>query len=296
MTAFALLAAAILWQDPGRVEAYDFSTAATPPKPPYTFLREDLGQTSPKIFARDAAGIEWRVKGGLDVKPETFITRFVEALGYYAETTYFFASGRIDGVPPLKRAGGFIKPDGSFTWASFEKIEPGARFIGSWSWIDSPYKGTRELNGLKVLMMLFSNWDNKDSRDLKKGSNTSTIELSDGRRFQFVNDWGQSLGAWGRFLGRQHWNCQSYADQTPMFVAGVKEGLVQFGFGGEHTADFKNDIRVADVLWLMNYLGRITDAQIRVGLRAGGASKDEEECFTRSIRARIEQLRRITLQ
>ena len=36
-----------------------------------------------------------------------------------------------------------------------------------------------------------------------------------------------------------------------MFVAGVKEGLVQFGFGGEHTADFKNDIRVADVRWLM---------------------------------------------
>ena len=150
-------------------------------KPPYTFLREDMGQTSPKIFVRDAAGIEWRVKGGLDVKPETFITRFVKALGYYAETTYFFASGRIDGVPPLKRAWGFIKPDGSFTWASFEKIEPGARFVGSWSWTDPPYKGTRELNGLKVLMMLFSNWDNKDSRDLKKGSNTSLIELSDGR-------------------------------------------------------------------------------------------------------------------
>ena len=27
----------------------------------------------------------------MDVKPETFITRFVMALGYYAETTYFFA-------------------------------------------------------------------------------------------------------------------------------------------------------------------------------------------------------------
>ena len=81
-----------------------------------------------------------------------------------------------------------------------------------------------------------------------------------------------------------------------MFVAGVKEGLVQFGFGGEHTADFKNDISVADVRWLMNYLGRITDAQIRMGLRAGGASRDEEECFTRTIRERIEQLHRITLQ
>ena len=296
MTAFALLAAAILWQDPGRVEAYDLSSAATPPRAPYTFLREDMGQTSPKIFVRDAGGIEWRVKGGLDVKPETFITRFVMALGYYAETTYFIASGRIDGVPALKRAWGFVKPDGSFTWASFEKIEPGGKFVGTWSWNEAPYKGTRELNGLKILVMLFSNWDNKDSRDIKKGSNTSTIQLSDGRRILFVNDWGQSLGAWGRLFGRQHWNCQAYEDQTPMFVAGVKEGLVQFGFGGEHTADFKNDITVADVRWLMNYLGRITDAQIRMGLLAAGASKEEEECFTRAIRSRIEQLRRITLQ
>ena len=78
----------------------------------------------------------------MDVKPETFITRFVTASGYYAETTYFVAEGRIQGVPKLKRASGFINPDGRFTWASFEKIEPGSKFIGSWSWIDPPYKGT----------------------------------------------------------------------------------------------------------------------------------------------------------
>jgi hypothetical protein len=296
MLPFALFAAAILWQDPGRVEAFDLSVAATPPRPPYTFIREDMGGTSPKVLIRDSAGLEWRLKGGLDVKPETFITRFVMALGYYAETTYFFPEGRIQGVPVLQRASGFINPDGRFTWASFEKIEPGSKFIGSWSWIDPPYKGTHQLNGLKILVMLFSNWDNKDSRETNKGSNTSILQLADGRRMQFVNDWGQSFGAWGRFFGRAHWNCVAYESQTPLFVAGVKNGIVQFGYGGAHTADFKNDIHVEDVRWLMKYLGRLTDAQLRAGLKAAGASREEEECFTRVLRTRIEQLRRITLQ
>lgn len=296
MICVALLAASFLWQNPGRVESIDLGVATTPPKPPYTFLREETSQTSPKVFVRDAAGVEWRVKGGLDVKPETFITRFVTALGYYAETTYFFAEGSIRNVPPLGRASGFIKPDGSFTWASFEKIEPGAKFVGTWSWNDPPFKGTPELNGLKILVMLFSNWDNKDSRDIGKGSNTSILQFADGRQVLFVNDWGQSLGSWGRFFGRAHWNCPAYVEQTPSFTAGVKSGLVQFGFGGEHTGDFKNDIRVDDVRWLMKYLGRITDAQIRIGLRAAGASRKDEECFTGALRNRIEQLRRITLQ
>jgi hypothetical protein len=46
----------------------------------------------------------------------------------------------------------------------------------------------------------------------------------------------------------------------------------------------------------MQYLGRITDAQIRIGLKASGASPDQEDCFTRELRARIEQLRKITVQ
>jgi hypothetical protein len=46
----------------------------------------------------------------------------------------------------------------------------------------------------------------------------------------------------------------------------------------------------------MQYLGRITDAQIHIGFREAGASADEEECFTRALRDRIEQLRKITLK
>jgi hypothetical protein len=287
---------AVLWQEPGAVEAADFATVAQPPQPPYTFVREDLGGTGPKVYIRDAAGVLWRLKGGRDVMPETFITRFVAALGYYSETTVFSSQGHIENLQPLKRASGFIKPDGTYTWASFERVEPGAKFVGSWNWIDPKLRHTRELNGLKVLVMLFSNWDNKDSRDRYKGSNTSILQTADGKLVYFVNDWGQSFGAWGRLFGRMNWDCSLYEQQTPEFVTGVRDGYVQFGYSGAHTLLFRHDIRVEDVRWLMQYLGRITDAQIRVGLKAAGATPPEEDCFTRSLRARIDQLRRITLQ
>ncbi len=293
----ALLAVtAILWQDPGQVEAFDMGAARFAPKPPYTFVREDMGGTGPKVLVRDAAGIEWRLKGGHDVKPETFITRFATALGYFAETTHFLPEGRIENVPALKRASGFIKPDGTFTWAAFERVEPDAKFAGSWSWIDNPFLGTKELNGLKVLVMLFSNWDNKDARDVRDGSNTSILEYADGRRVYFVNDWGQSFGAWGRMFGRGNWRCEPYRAQTSQFVVGVSGGRARFGYGGAHTNDFKNDIGVEDVKWLMQYLGKITDAQLHIGFKVAGASPEEEECFSRSLRDRIEQLRKITLQ
>ena len=45
-----------------------------------------------------------------------------------------------------------------------------------WAWHDNPFVGTHELNGLKILMMLVSNWDNKDVRDVARGSNTAIFE------------------------------------------------------------------------------------------------------------------------
>jgi len=294
--ASVFIASVVFWQEPSPPSQADLTIAAVNPTPPYTFLQEDMEGTSPKVRVRDAKGIEWRVKGGHDVKAETFITRFVSALGYYAETTHFLAKGEIRDAPELKRASGFIQPDGSFTWAAFEKIESDAKFTGAWSWRDPRFQRTHEFNGLKILVMLFSNWDNKDSRDAGKGSNTSILKFADGRQVYFVNDWGQSFGEWGRYFGRSNWDCRSYREQSAQFVIGVRDGRVRFGYGGAHTEDFKNDIRVEDVRWLMQYLGQISDAQIRAGLQSAGASRDEVECFTSALRDRTEQLRRITLK
>ena len=89
------------------------------------------------------------------------------------------------------------------------------------------------------------------------------------------------------------WNCNQFKLQTASFVQGRNGELVRFGYIGQHTEDFKNDIAISDVQWLLKYLGRVSDAQIRSGLKASGASPNEVACFTVQLRARINQLRAV---
>ena len=82
----------------------------------------------------------------------------------------------------------------------------------SWAWNDNPFVGTRELNGLKIVMMLLSNWDNKDVRDVARGSNTAIFEYRmerDVREARYlIIDWGAALGTWGsNVLSRGRWDC-----------------------------------------------------------------------------------------
>jgi hypothetical protein len=167
----------------------------------------------------------------------------------------------------------------------------------NWSWSYNPFFGTRELAGLKVVIMLTSNWDNKDARDAEEGINTAIFERP-GRRPRYLyafTDWGQSLGHWGNPLRRSQWNCEDYSDDTAAFVRGIDDrGRVEWGYEGRHTGEFTSDITIDDVRWLMRILGRIRDSQLRAGLIASGAGSGEAACFTRAIRARIEKLREIS--
>ena len=61
----------------------------------------------------------------------------------------------------------------------------------------------------------------------------------------------------------------------------------------QRTADARASITVEDVRWLCRYLGRITDDQLRTALRVSGATAEEVESFTTSLRSRIDQLRRV---
>jgi hypothetical protein len=292
----------ILWRNPGAVERIDFTAPAgglgNSPRPPFRFLSEDLTGTNPKILVRDAAGAEWRLKGGNEIKAESFATRFVAALGYYTEPTAFIPQGRIENAGPLKRASGFIRPDGSFGAAALERRDGALRFLEQdWAWNYNPFVGTRELRGLKILMMLLSNWDNKDARNRGIGSNTGILERWVEKRIQliyFVNDWGQTLGSWGTEMRSKGWDCGSFTAQTANFVQGRTGDKVRFSFIGLHTGDFKNDITVDDVRWILAYLGRVSGKQIRDGLIASGASPTETGCFASALEARIEQLRRIS--
>lgn len=292
----------IIWQNPGEVEKLDLVGGSTgrakAPKPPFTFVEESLSGTNPKIRVTDANGVRWTAKFGSEVNSETFATRLVWAVGYFVEPAYFVPSGKIEKLGELTRAKKSVGSDGSFTDARFEmqkakdvqKLEEEE----SWGWLQNPFNGTKELNGLKVMLMLTSNWDNKDVRDFKRGSNTAIFRtpLKTGVEDRYlVTDWGGSMGKWGGVLSREKWDCKGFSSQNRDFVKGVKGDLIQFGYSGQHTDSFKNDIRISDVKWLLQYLGRITDDQLRAGLQTSGATADESACFTAALRERINQLK-----
>ena len=292
----------LIWRDPGRVEDLDLwhgpGGSDFEPRAPFRFVEEHLAGSQPCVSVNDAQGRLWRVKWGDEVRSENFAVRLVWACGYFSEVTYFVRSGRIDGARALQRASSCIGPDCSFADARFELEDPGVRKLfeeHSWAWNDNPFLETRELHGLKILVMLLSDWDTKDRRDVARGSNTAIFEhrVSRLRREAryLITDWGGSMGRWGaNIVTRGRWDPEGFAAQTPAFVADVEGDQVKFGYSGQRTADVAEGIRTSDVRWLHSYISRLSDDQIRSSLEASGASQEEATVFTRALRERIDQL------
>ena len=293
-----------IWRDPGRVEELDL--AAGPggpdggPQPPFTYLEEHFGGSRPCVSVRDRRHRRWRLKWGDEVQVEAVATRLAWAIGYFAETTYYVHEGRVEHLHDLKRAGSCLDSAGMFTAARFELEEEDVitHFDEhSWAWSDNPFVGSRELNGLKIVMMWLSNWDAKDVRDVALGSNTAIFEHrlpGGGREARYlITDWGGALGRWGNIVRRGRWDCAGFAEQTPAFVQGVDGEFVRWGYSGQRTADIAGDIRVSDVRWLLGYLGRLRAEQIGDAVRASGGTPEEIACFSRALMDRVNQLRTI---
>jgi hypothetical protein len=292
---------AIIWRDPGRVDRLDLNAGpAGPdgdPAPPFTFIEEHLTGSRPCVSVRDRRGRKWRVKWGNEVQVEALATRLAWAAGYFVETTCYVREGRIVDVPALQRAAANVDQEGCFRDARFELDEEDVikHFDEhSWAWNDNPFVGTRELNGLKIVMMWLSNWDAKDVRDVALGSNTAVFEypIGKGRREAryLIIDWGGALGRWGSIVRRGRWDCDGFAAETDALVRDVVDDQVRFGYSGQRTADIAEGIRISDVEWLLRTLGRLSDAQIAAAVAASGGSPDEVACFTRALRARLEKL------
>jgi len=210
---------------------------------------------------------------------------------------YYVARGQIRGIDkPLKRAASEIHGDGYFESARFQLRSSDPKFLegAGWSWVNNPFRGSPQVHGLKIVMMLVSDWDNKDARDEGRDSNLAIFQeqTPTGLRYRyFVADWGGSMGKWGNMASRSKWDAEGFSAQTPSFVHG-REGALEWGYTGQRTEDQVRGVRVSDIQWLLKYLGRVTDDQIRAGLVSCGATPEEIELFTRSLRDRIGQLQR----
>lgn len=269
------------------------------PQPPFHFVGEDFHGTNPKIRVRDAKGEQWTVKFGGEIHGDIFASRLLYALGYLTQPSYYVARGTIAGVHGLKRAKAFIARDGSFRFARFKLHDHKmlAPLDGDgWPWMENPFVGTPQLNGLKILMMLTSNWDAKDARD-RDSSNTAIYakpKSNTGQRFYAFDDWGATMGKWGGFFDRDIWDPEGYEAETKSFARLAADGRIEWGYRGKHGRDITSGISVDDVRWLMKYLAPVTDAELRAGLRASGATEAQIGIFTRAIRRRIAQLQRLT--
>ena len=293
-----------IWHDIHSEQANDLrygpGGAAYVPEPPFDFVEELLTGSHPSVSVRDRRRRLWRVKWGAEAKPEAFCVRFAAACGYFAEVTHYVAGGRIDGVDGLTRARPMVGEDGSFTDARFELEDRSVRMLfdeHSWAWNDNPFVGTRQLDGLKIVVMLLSNWDSKDRRDVSRGSNTAIFEypvsrLSTEARY-LITDWGGAMGRWGStVVSRGRWDADGFEAQTPGFVAGVRDGVVDFGYLGQRS-EIARSIPIAHVRWFYRKVRRITEPALRKGLLASGATEEEASRFARALMTRIEALGRV---
>src|SRR6185312_3769069 len=290
---------AVLWHDPGAVRQLDFKYGICgkeqSPQPPFTFVKEDSTGTSPKVIVQDANGRTWSIKFGSEASPDTFSSRMVWAVGYWVEVNYFVPRGVIQGVHGLSRARHDVDDAGNFRNARFQLRSDHPKYVQNvnWNWDGNPFVGTPELNGLKIMMMLLSNWDDKDFRDAStKGANTAIFN-DRGRYIFFIDDWGAPMGNWGKVLTRSKWNCEDYYRQSRKFVKKLQNSGIEWAYTGQHTHLITDGIRISDVKWLVRYLSQITDQQLREGLIASGASDEDVRYCVKGIRTRIQELQTV---
>jgi len=86
------------------------------------------------------------------------------------------------------------------------------------------------------------------------------------------------------------WDCDGFEAQTASFVTGTADGIVNFGYVGQRTADIARGITVDHVRWFHRIAGQLREHQLVEALAASGATPVEQTRFARALLARIDQL------
>jgi hypothetical protein len=282
---------ATLWKEQTAIENLDLSfgpgsaEGAPDPYARFTFVRRSTSGTSKKIIVKDDKDRQWTVKFGAEARPETAASRIVWAMGYHADEDYFVKRAHIEGWP-----------EGDAVNVRFERTHNGFKEMGLWSWKSNSFNGTRELDGLKVLMVLLNNWDLKDD-------NNKVVRHEEGaadERIYYVSDLGASFGSTGSLVRKllvfsdapagTKGDPSGYAHQS--FIDGVSNGEVRFHYKGKDPSSLKG-ITVANARWMGSMLGRLSDKQLGDAFRAGGFDDSDVATYVRAMQGRIGELQNL---
>ncbi len=297
----------VIWQDPGNVAGknllYGRGGDDHQPKAPFTFINEDRNGTNPKFDARDADGKKWRVKLGVEARPEVTASRLLWAVGYFADEDYLLPTATVTNLH-MGRGTGLIHGD-AITEARFDRKPKGENKVADWRWKSNPFTGTREFNGLRVMMAVLNNWDLKDV------NNAVYSDDKQDRQIFMVHDIGATFGSNDehRTHDTDKANLKSYTDSK--FIVKNEDGKVTFGtpaFPAKFLYDegpvlvgeafrrsaldwIGHDIPVADARWIGGLLGQLTHAQLEDAFRAGDFQDSEREAFIKIVEDRIDALK-----
>ena len=293
---------AAIWHDPGNISALNLvygiggSEHAPDPNGTYTFVKEDMNGTSPKFDVKDEKGVKWRIKLGQEPQAETAATRLLWAAGYFVDEDYYLPEVNVQGLPKLRRGQNFVGEDGIVHRARLERKEKEIKEIGKWDWFKNPFVGTKEFNGLRVMMSLLNNWDLKDLNN--------SIYVVDGEKRYLVSDAGATFGKTGNSISRSKSDLKGYEESK--FIEKEKADEVDFEMhsrpflltavdvpnyhGRTKMEDVTKHIPRADAKWLGQLLGQLSEEQIRDCFRAAGYTPDEVEGYSKEVRKRIAAL------
>jgi hypothetical protein len=258
----------------------------------------------------DAKGVEWKVKLGEEAQSETFVVRLVWAMGYFTEESYYFDRVQVTGLPRLSRGREFVERE-FVHGARFEPRRKAVKRGAEWDWEVNPFAGSRELDGLRVLMVLLNNYDVRAPNNrilLVTHENNGRYEAQ-----YFISDLGATLGKVGGLGGkRTKNNLKDFA--SSQFILGTSaDGTIKFAYSTRptnlgiftavfHPSYYEDEVKKEKMMqhiaieharWIGMQLSQLSDDQLRDAFDAAGYSKDTREGYIKVLRERISQLMRL---
>ena len=241
------------------------------------FIKEEKGGHNKKFRIKDGSGKTWVAKLGREARPETAAVRLLYGIGYKTEINYLVPSITIPGKGTFKDVRLEARPD------NIERLE-------EWKWKSNPFVGSKELQGLKIMMVFMTNWDVLDLQN-------KVLEV-DGENHYIVSDLGATFGKLGNNnfpifyrLGRKTGSAKAYA-KTQLVRRVERDGDVILSYKGKNRGVFK-DIKVEDARWLANLMSKLSDKQIGDAFRAANYSTADIAVYVSAIRRKIAELQEV---
>ena len=267
----------VMWEavDPSTLDLFNGpgGTAMRPDLRKVEFIEEEKAGHNKKYRIKDASGTVWVAKLGREAQPETAAVRLLYGLGYKTEINYL--------VPTIT-----IPGKGTFKNVRLEARPDDAERLDEWKWKENPFVGTKELQGLKMMMVFLNNWDVLDLQN--------KVVATDGELQYVVSDLGATFGRLGnnnlpivyRF-GRKTGSPEHYAKTT--FVDDVVGNEVKLAYKGKNR-DLFEGFTVEDAQWLAARFENLSDKQIADMFRAANYEPKEIQMYVNAVRAKINEL------